>query len=111
MSKVSSVRRNLRRFSEARLHAELSRCMYSLHGFEPLMRPVAWAVCHLLIVVSNCRPGSAHSHDAVAISRHRSRARTVRTTEPSFTANRFHSVSLMTAFMNSSLTRTELLAF
>ncbi len=41
------------------------------------MRPVACAVCHLLIVVSNCRPGSAHSHAAVAIWRHRSRARTV----------------------------------
>ena len=52
------------RLIDARLHAELSRCMYSLHGLEPLMRPVAWAVCHLLIVVSNCRPGSAHSHDA-----------------------------------------------
>ena len=35
----------------------------------------------------------------------------VRTTEPSFTAYRFHSVSSMTACMNSSLTRTELLAF
>ena len=46
----------------ARLHAELSRCMYSLHGFDALIRPVFDAVCHLLIVVSNCMPGSAHSH-------------------------------------------------
>ena len=46
----------------ARLHAELSRCMYSLHGLLPLMRPVLGAVCHRLIVVSNCMPGSAHSH-------------------------------------------------
>src|SRR4029079_14523272 len=96
---------------DARLHAELSRCMYSLHGLEPLIRPVACAVCHLLMVESNCRPGSAHSHDAVASSRHRSRARTVRTIEPSFTAYRFSAVSSMTACMNSSLTRTELLAF
>src|SRR4051812_20596209 len=96
---------------EARLHAELSRCMYSLHGLDPLIRPVAWAVCHLLIVVSNCTPGSAHSHDASAISRHRSRARTVRITEPSVTARNSQSVSSMTACMNSSLTRTELLAF
>src|SRR5690348_17837507 len=35
----SSSRRNFIRFSEARLHEELSRCMYSLHGFEALMRP------------------------------------------------------------------------
>ena len=41
------------------------------------MRPVLAAVCHRLIVVSNCRPGSAHSHAALAIWRNRSRALTV----------------------------------
>src|SRR5713101_8691572 len=40
-----------------------------------------------------------------------SRAFTVRTTEPSVTAVRFQSASSMTACMNSSVTRTELLAF
>jgi hypothetical protein len=85
--------------------------MYSLHGFEPLMRPVVCAVCHLLIVVSNCRPGSAHSHEAWAIWRHRSRARMVLTTSPSVTAFSAQSASSTTACMNSSVTRTELLAF
>ncbi len=52
------------RFSEARLHALLSRCMYSLHGFDALIRPEAGHVCHSLIVVSYCMPGSAHSQAA-----------------------------------------------
>jgi hypothetical protein len=43
----------LSRLRLARLHAELSRCMYSEHGFEPLMRPVLQAVCQWLMVVSN----------------------------------------------------------
>ena len=99
------------RLSDARLHAELSRCMYSLHGLEPLMRPVLAAVCQRLMVVSNCRPGSAHSHAAVAIWRNRSRALSVRTIEPSMTARRCQSASSSTACMNSSVRRTELLAF
>ena len=49
--------RNFSRLRLARLQAELSRCMYSQHGFEPLMRPVLAAVCQWLIVVSNCMPG------------------------------------------------------
>ena len=51
-------------------------------GCEPLMRPCSDAVCQSLIVVSNCRPGSAHSQAARAIWRHRSRARTVEMTRP-----------------------------
>ena len=61
----------------ARLHAELSRCMYSLHGLLALMRPVFLAVCQRLIVVSYCMPGSAHSHADCAICRMRSRALSV----------------------------------
>src|SRR5688500_6385071 len=85
--------------------------MYSLHGLEPLMRPVVAAVCQRLIVVSNCMPGSAHSHAALAIWRNRSRAFTVRMAVPSFTDTRSQSASSTTACMNSSVTRTELLAF
>ena len=48
--------------------------MYSLHGLLALMRPVFDAVCQRLIVVSNCMPGSAHSHADCAIWRMRSRA-------------------------------------
>src|SRR5262245_206579 len=95
----------------ARLHAELSRCMYSEHGFEPLMRPVFGAVCHRLIVVSYCIPGSAHSHAASAIWCMSSRASTERIVDPSVTAVRAQSSPLITASMNSSVTRTELFAF
>src|SRR3981189_524344 len=66
----------------ARLHAELSRCIYSLQGLLPLIRPVFDAVCHLLMVVSNCIPGSAHCQAALASWRKRSRAGTLRTTAP-----------------------------
>src|SRR5215475_8444864 len=95
----------------ARLHAELSRCMYSEHGLEPLMRPVFAAVCQRLIVVSNCMPGSAHSHDAREIWRMSSRALIVLMTSPVLTARSCHSSSSRTACMKSSVTRTELLAF
>ena len=110
-SKLPSASRYLSRLIEARLQAVLSRCMYSEHGLLPLIRPVVWAVCQRLIVVSNCRPGSAHSHAAWAIWRHRSRALTVRSTSPVVTATRPQSASSATACMNSSVTRTELLAF
>ncbi len=85
--------------------------MYSEQGLLPLIRPAAGAVCHRLIVVSNCMPGSAHSHAALAICRNRSRARMVLATWPSVTARRCHWPSSRTAAMNSSVTRTELLAF
>src|SRR5438552_1442025 len=49
---------NLRRFSDARLHAESSRNMYSEHGFDALIGAVFFDVCHRLIVVSYCIPGS-----------------------------------------------------
>ena len=75
------------------------------------MRPVLAAVCQWLIVVSNCMPGSAHSHAAWANWRMRSRAFTVLTTSPLVTARRCQSASSTTACMNSSVTRTELLAF
>jgi hypothetical protein len=32
--------------------------MYSLHGFDALIDPAFGQVCHLLIVVWNCIPGS-----------------------------------------------------
>src|SRR5918992_1458862 len=111
MSKLSSSLRNLSRLIDARLHAELSRCMYSLHGFDPLMRPVLAAVCQRLMVVSNCMPGSAHSHAAAAIDSISSRAGTVCSTSPVVTERRCQSAPSTTACMNSSVTRTELLAF
>ena len=73
---MPSARRNFIRFSEARLQAELSTCMYSLHGFDALIRPLLGEVCQRLIVVSYCTPGSAQRHAASAISRISSRALT-----------------------------------
>src|SRR3546814_5039772 len=61
-SKVSSSLRNLSRFSDARLHDELSSDMYSEHGLDAVIRPVSGLVCQSLMVSSYCRPGSAHAH-------------------------------------------------
>src|SRR3984893_14417712 len=111
-SSVPSARRNFIRFSDARLQAELSTCMYSLHGFDAVIRPVFGFVCQLLIVVSYCTPGSAQRHAASAISRISSRALTGSPTAPPVArASSRHSPSCSTARMNSSVTRTELLAF
>src|SRR5580692_704254 len=110
-SNSSLSSRNVSRFMEARLQAESSRWTYSLHGLDPLMRPVTGAVCQRLMVVSYCRPGSAHSQAEWAICRNRSRAGTVRMTEPSVRAVSSQSRPSITASMNSSVTRTELLAF
>ncbi len=93
------------------MHALLSRCMYSEHGLLALIRPLAGQVCHSLIVVSYCMPGSAHSHAAFAMSRMSSRARTVSTVSPVITVLSFQSWSCSYARMNSSVTRTELFAF
>src|SRR6478672_4891859 len=110
-SKVSSSRRNFSRFSEARLQLELSSDMYSEHGLDAVIRPVSGLVCQSLIVSSYWMPGSAHSHAALAILLNSSRASTVSMTRPSSRARRPNSVPSSTARMNSSLTRTELLAF
>src|SRR5687768_2389118 len=110
-SKVSSSLRNFSRLSDARLHEELSSDMYSEHGLDAVMRPVSGLVCQSLIVSSYCRPGSAHSQAALAILVNSSRASTVSMTSPVLRPRRPNSVPSSTARMNSSLTRTELLAF
>src|SRR4029077_11155204 len=111
-SSVPSGRRKRIRFSEARLQAESSTCMYSLQGLDALIRPDAGQVCQRLIVVSYCTPGSAQRQAASAISRISSRADTGSPTGwPVVRAVRCHSRSSSTARMNSSVTRTELLAF
>src|SRR5438105_7688636 len=99
------------RFIDARLHALSSIDMYSEHGLDALIRPVFGSVCHELIVVSYCTPGSAHCQAASAISRSSLRAFTDSTTVPSVRAVRFQSASTSAASMNASVTRTELFAF
>src|SRR3954462_13332425 len=108
---VPSSWRNFIRFSDARLHELLSRLMYSEHGFEALIRPVSGLVCQSLIVSSYWMPGSAHSQAALVTLANRSRASTVSMTEPSERARRPKPAPVSTARMNSSFTRTELLAF
>src|SRR6476619_7507674 len=110
-SKVSSSSRNFSRLRLARLHEELSSDMYSEHGLDAVMRPVSGLVCQSLMVSSYCRPGSAHSQAAVAILVNSSRASTVSITSWVLRARSPNSVPSSTARMNSSLTRTELLAF
>src|SRR3954451_4695217 len=110
-SKVSSSLRNFSRFRLARLHEELSSDMYSEHGLDAVIRPVSGLVCQSLMVSSYCRPGSAHSHAAWLILRNRSRASTVSMTSPVLRALSPNGEPSSTARMNSSLTRTELLAF
>src|SRR5215212_10289440 len=110
-SSVPSGRRNFIRFSEARLHAESSTCMYSEHGLEALIRPDTGEVCHWLMIVSYWTPGSAQRHAASAISRINSRAGSVSVGCPVVRETRSHCRSFSTACMNSSVSRTELLAF
>ena len=81
-SKTPSSDRNFIRFSDARLQDELSRCMYSLHGFEALIRPDSGLVCQSLMVSSYWIPGSAQSHAACVILPKSSRASTVSMTSP-----------------------------
>src|SRR5664279_673137 len=57
-SNVPSSRRNFIRLMLARLHAESSTNIYSLHGLLALIRPEFGQVCQWLIVVSYCTPGS-----------------------------------------------------
>src|SRR5271167_4954540 len=102
---------NFSRLSEARLQAESSRNMYSEQGLEALMRAVFFDVCQRLTVVSNCMPGSPHCQVALAIFSSRSCAWYVLTTRPPRMARVEKSASRSTARMNSSVTRTELLAF
>src|SRR4051812_25091808 len=85
--------------------------MYSEHGFEALIRPEFGQVCHSLIVVSYWTPGSAQRQAASASWSSRSRALTWSTTEPSTRAVSSHSSPRSARSMNSSVTRTELLAF
>src|SRR5206468_7759421 len=85
--------------------------MYSEHGLLAWMPSVSGHVCHSLIVVSNCMPGSPQMCVPSAMRRIRSRARYVSITEPSRTDLVSHSASSSTARMNSSVTRTLLFEF
>src|SRR5215470_1046025 len=95
----------------ARLHEELSRWTYSEHGLLAVIRPDSGQVCQSLIVSSYWMPGSAHSQAACVTERNSSFAGTVSSASPVSRARSSNGPSSATAVMNSSLTRTELLAF
>src|ERR1700684_2399697 len=103
--------RNFMRLKDARLQAESSRNMDSEQGLDALMRAVFLLVCQRLMVVSYCMPGSPHCQVASAIWCMRSRARYSLTGFRSLTVLVVKVPSDSTACMNSSVTRTELLAF
>src|SRR6478609_1574394 len=109
---MPSGRRNFIRLMLARLQAVLSRNMYSLHGLLALMRPLLGQVCHLLMVVSYCTPGSPQCQAQSAMRFKSSRAGHE---GPSCVGSVTQWVvqvwSFSTASMNSSVTRTERLAF
>ena len=111
VSNVSSSRRNFSRLMLARLQDELSRCTYSEQGLLAVIRPDSGQVCQSLMVPSYWMPGSAQSQAALAIVRSSPLAPTRLTTSPVRRASRSNSRSSSTARMNSSDTRTELLAF
>src|SRR6516225_11971074 len=110
-SNVSSSRRNFSKLMLARLQDELSRWTYSEHGLLAVIRPDSGQVCQSLIVLSYWMPGSAHSQAAWAIFLNSALASTVSMTSPVRRAARSNVPLFSTARMNSSLTRTELLAF
>src|SRR6188474_2818194 len=111
-SNEPSASRNFIRLMLARLQAVLSRNMYSLHGLLALIRPEFGQVCHLLIVVSYCTPGSPHCQALAAMRFISSRAWYVGPGRlASVTQRVTHGLSSAQACMNSSVTRTERLAF
>src|SRR3981081_1138347 len=103
--------RNLSRLKDAKLQAESSRNMYSEQGLDALMRPVFLLVCQRLIVESNCMPGSPRCQVASAIECMGARALYSLTGVRSLTVRVMKVPSVSTPRMNSSVTRTELLAF
>src|SRR3954467_9221370 len=69
-----SSRRNFIRLIDARLHAESSMNMYSLHGLLLLIGAVLGQVCQRWMVSSYCMPGSPQTHVPSAILSSNSRA-------------------------------------
>ena len=96
----------------ARLQAVSSRNMYSEQGFEALMRPEFGQVFQRLMVVSYCTPGSPQlqAHSAMRLSMSRA-GKVGPAFEGSVTQRVVQGFSASAACMNSSVTRTDRLAF
>ncbi len=102
---------NFVRLMDARLQALLSTNMYSEQGLLALIRPLAGQVCQRLMVVSYCNPGSPQKWAASAALCITVRASSTSTMSPVVTACVCQTVPASTAFINSSETRTDRLAF
>src|ERR1700675_3632139 len=98
---------NFMRLSDARLQAVSSKNIYSLQGFDALMRAVFLEVCQRFTVVSYCIPGSPQCQVESAILNNRSRARSFSAGWPSMTFLVHQSLSSAAARIKSSVTRTE----
>src|ERR1700736_2175386 len=98
---------NFMRLSDARLQAVSSKNIYSLQGFDALIRAVFLEVCQRFTVVSYCIPGSPQCHVESEIFSIKSRARSLSAGCPSMTFFVHQSLSSITACINSSVTRTE----
>src|SRR5208283_4955781 len=110
-SKEPSAFLNFIRVSEARLQAVLLRKRYSEQGLVECWRSVPLQVCQLLMVSSNCMPGSPQIQVPSEILRRRSFAFFFSHGLPSRTVLVQYSLSSTAAFMNSSLARTERFSF
>ena len=110
-NELSDSSKNFLKLIEAKLHAVLSRNMYSEHGLDALIRPPLGQVCHSLIVVSYCVPGSAQRQAAFAICSHTSLAGIDFITRPSVRAVRSQFPSSDKALKKLFGMRTELFEF
>src|SRR5689334_6557029 len=106
-----SLVRNCSRLMDARLQLVSSRNMYSEQGLLPFIGPSLGQVCHSLIVVSNCTPGSALAQAALPMRSHSSLARRVLLDLRSVRRIRSQLRSFCTASIKLLDMRTELLAF
>ena len=95
----------------ARLHAESSKNIYSLHGLLAFILPDWGQVCHWLMVVSNCSPGSALFHALRLIFSKSSLALIFLETLLLTRYRSSHISSFSIAFINSLVSRMELLEF
>ena len=99
------------RFNDARLHAVLSKNIYSEQGLEAFILPPSGQVCHSFIVVSYCTPGSAQAHAAKEISSHTLEAGILPIAFPFVLDIRSHSPSFLRASKNLFGILTELFEF
>src|SRR6056297_701053 len=112
-SNVPSRPTNFIRLMLDRLHAVSSRNMYSLQGLLALIAPLTGQVCHLLIVVSYCTPGSpqCQAHSAILLSSSLASYDGAGTSGLSVIQRVCHSPPTRTVSMKSSVRRTDKLAF